>query len=113
MHLRMRHTTDKLLSLLAEECRREIVRHLSRNSTSAVSLDELVSEISNTVADSGEGDSPTADTLRIELHHKHLPKLDAMGILDYDPRSHTVRYQGSTDVEALLRAVEESGRGHR
>lgn len=31
--------------------------------------------------------------IRIRLHHVTLPKLAAGGIIDYDPKSNTARYQ--------------------
>jgi len=33
--------------------------------------------------------------IAISLHHSTLPRLADTGLIEYDPRSHTVRYTGS------------------
>jgi|AntRauMinimDraft_4_1070384.scaffolds.fasta_scaffold00048_22 DNA-binding transcriptional ArsR family regulator len=43
---------------------------------------------------------------RIALHHAHLPKLDALGVVDYDPDGDPSVQAADTDqVEAVLNAV--------
>ena len=44
----------------------------------------------------------------VALHHNHLPKLDDATVLDYDPRSKTVRYWGDDRVSTLLDLLEAS-----
>lgn len=39
----------------------------------------------------GETDrSETPDTIALQLHHKHLPMMAELGIVDYDPESNRV-----------------------
>jgi hypothetical protein len=38
----------------------------------------------------------------IDLHHKSLPKLDDAAVLDYDARSHTIRYWNDDRIPAYL-----------
>ncbi|NEU58131.1 hypothetical protein [Halorussus sp. MSC15.2] len=42
----------------------------------------------------------------VSLHHNCLPKLDRTSVLDYDPRSKTVRYRGDERVTAFLELIE-------
>ncbi|MFC4451608.1 DUF7344 domain-containing protein [Halorussus aquaticus] len=42
----------------------------------------------------------------VSLHHNCLPKLDRTAVLDYDPRSKTVRYRGDERVTAFLEFVQ-------
>ncbi|WP_458205625.1 DUF7344 domain-containing protein [Haladaptatus sp. NG-SE-30] len=58
--------------------------------------DELVSHLIQ------EDTSVTPDDttwVKLELHHKHLPKLAAAGVIDYDRRDETVRYHGGKTLE--------------
>jgi hypothetical protein len=34
--------------------------------------------------------------------------INDLGILEYDPRSHTVQYRGDTELEAVIEALEET-----
>jgi len=38
------------------------------------------------------------------LHHTHLPKLDAAGVVDYHPDRKTIDYDGDPTIEGLLDA---------
>lgn len=53
---------------------------------------------------SEETGTPTAEAA-ISLRHADLPALADAGIVDYDPRSATVRYDGDDLVSELLEAV--------
>ncbi|AQL42514.1 hypothetical protein BV210_07225 [Halorientalis sp. IM1011] len=46
-----------------------------------------------TVSERG-GEAVDYGSVRAMLHHVHLPKLDAAGVVDYDPTTRTVRYRG-------------------
>jgi len=47
------------------------------------------------------------ERIRLFLRHRALPKLRALGLVDYDPRSETIRYRGDPLVEALLDELPE------
>ena len=52
-----------------------------------------------------EGPPPTHDDLVTALEERHLSRLDAVGVVDYDPRSGTVRYRGQPTLEKWLEHV--------
>ncbi len=49
-----------------------------------------------------DGESAGRGTVRLELRHVHLPKLEGAGVLEYDRRSETVRYWGQPSLEEWL-----------
>lgn len=76
--------------VLAAERRRLVVDVLAEQTT-AVELGELAAEIATVEAGA---DSPPEEPIRdvkIGLHHAHLPKLDEVGVLDYDPKSRVIK----------------------
>lgn len=44
--------------------------------------------------------------MAIDLHHRDLPKLEAAGLVEYDARSRTVRYDDHPALEAYLDVVD-------
>lgn len=49
--------------------------------------------------------SEVQNQISLELHHKHLPKLDEMGIIEYDPRQGDIR---SVDLPDTIVSVLEA-----
>lgn len=74
-----------------------------------VSLEELATGIepvlSTTLPDSRAVARPDVGTTA-DLHHRHLPKLDGLELLDYD-RHRGVRYRPHEPLEELLWFIEE------
>jgi DNA-binding transcriptional ArsR family regulator len=69
---------DEWLRLLADERRRRVLRSVDRHG--AMSMDDLVREVEPSTA--GER---TGVDLTTSLHHVHLPKLSASGLVEFDP----------------------------
>jgi hypothetical protein len=72
-------------------------------------LSELVTDVLRLRAEI-EGIDPTDDmreSIRIELHHKHLPKLQDENIIEYDTRSDDVRYWAQPTIEEWTEHVIE------
>lgn len=87
--------------LFADETRRYAVVRLSVTPDGVASLSELADYVTSR--------SPTVETRQqaaIRLHHVVLPQLEDAGLVEYDPRSETVRYYEDPTVEALLDDVE-------
>lgn len=67
--------TDDLFAVLADSRRRFILRHLRRHGS--ITFAALSTELAN--------QGPDIATARLELHHDHLPKLEAAGFVTFDP----------------------------
>lgn len=74
---------DELFHLLGDERRRRTVRYLLEEDGETVEVDALAAAL----ADGADGRATGADRQRvaITLAHAHLPKLEAAGVVDYDP----------------------------
>ncbi|WP_247728632.1 DUF7344 domain-containing protein [Halovivax limisalsi] len=70
--------------LLSSERRRRVLAILS-NRTAPISCSALANLLA--VAEHGRADPPdeALRTVRISLHHCHLPVMDELGVVDYDP----------------------------
>jgi hypothetical protein len=69
--------------LLASERRRVVLDILGERS-GPVSLEELATAVTATENDTDAPDKDAVERVRIALHHKHLPKMADLGIIDYD-----------------------------
>lgn len=65
--------------LVRDERRRRIVRVLLDRGT-PIELSELATAVGTRAENAG-----VADDVSISLHHVHLPLLDDVGVVDYDP----------------------------
>ena len=90
---------DELLSVLADECRRQVVRVLLETD-SVVSLDGLAREIARR-----DRDSETArKRIKTMLYHSHLPILADAGLIAYIRNDEWMylMYTGSPKTTVLL-----------
>jgi hypothetical protein len=94
---------DERFDALARTDHRAVIQFFRDASTEEMTLDALVTDI----VDGSYWDTDESHA-RLRLHHSTLPKLADTGILDYDPRSKTVRYRGRPAVEQLLDAASET-----
>ncbi|MDT3437894.1 hypothetical protein [Haloarcula sp. 1CSR25-25] len=81
-------TVDRILSVLAHKPNRGVLNYFRESSESLASLDELADYVA-TKETSSDLESP--EQVAVYLHHAGLPKIADAGILDYDPRTKTVR----------------------
>lgn len=91
---------DTIFEVLADDNCRYVLSYLKDMSDDVASRDELASHV-----DSHVPDSSTEERVTIALHHLMLPKLEDAGLLEYDPRSATVRYWGHPQLEFILAEV--------
>lgn len=57
---------------------------------------------------------PDTDDLeehKILLHHKTLPRMAEKGIVDFDPRSETIRYRGGEEIATMVTCLAEIEEG--
>lgn len=117
--------------VLADQRRRYVLSYLHDADDDVAELAELVDAVRSREAEredgqggggrsdgdrsdgdrSGDGRSEAdrSDAVKIELHHTHLPKLAASGVIDYDARTETVRYHGHPEHERIGALVDEQG----
>ncbi|WP_276260704.1 DUF7344 domain-containing protein [Haloglomus litoreum] len=90
-------TTNRLLDTLRHHLRRELIHYFENiQSTNTATLEEVTEHIARRV--------PEMDRERVvlELTHKHLPKLESNGWVEYDTRTRHIRYRGHDSAESLL-----------
>ncbi|WIV66522.1 DUF7344 domain-containing protein [Natrialbaceae archaeon AArc-T1-2] len=79
-------TTDEYHELLVSKRRRLTIDVLGGN-TSSVALDELAAGIVAREEGIDAANEDAVERVAIDLHHVHLPKMDELGLLEYDPDS--------------------------
>lgn len=84
---------DRLFDVLSSHGRRVVLRYL--NDAEVASVEELA----DVRAARGVNDRSEA---ALTLRHADLPRLRDAGLVAYDPRSETARYDGDPLVEELL-----------
>lgn len=65
-----------------------------------------VADLTEAVVEREGLDESVAERVEIALYHVDLPKLADTGVLEFDPRSKTVRYRESMAVGEVLEALE-------
>jgi len=91
---------DTVFEVLENEYRRRICLFLIEEGVSVVRLEDVANALE------GELDEVDPGRFRAGLHHWHLPKLDAVDLVDYDPRSRTIRYRGQPTVEKWAEHID-------
>ena len=93
---------DAYFGAFGDPYRRSLCRYLMRTDGDVVTHEEFVDHV---LEDDPETASEERDrrTVELELRHTHLPKLDAIGVVEYDPRGETVRVDRETLVDRLER----------
>lgn len=95
---------DDLFDAMANRRTRYTLSHLESIPVDVVELDDLVDAVVAWEVEAGLAvDSEEhRRCVAIALHHNHLPKLAESAVIDYDPRSKTVRYWGDDRISAYL-----------
>ncbi|WP_276259939.1 DUF7344 domain-containing protein [Haloglomus litoreum] len=95
-------TINRLLDTLRHHLRREAIHYFENiESTDTATLEEVAEHITRRV--------PEMDRERVvlELTHIHLPQLESNGWVEYDTRTHQIRYHGHDSAESLLTELAE------
>lgn len=108
-----RPRVDRLFDVLSDHRRRQLCAYMHSSDEDVFDLDHIVQMIVSQENESSEISDKLRERVKIDLHHRHLPKLDDAGLVEYDPRNSDVRYRGTTDsditdVSKLLNSTEES-----
>lgn len=100
---------DDVLDCLADERRRILLATLVRNDA-PMDRRALAIAVSETTWNDAEG-AASVERVLVDLHHVHIPKLEAAGLVDVD-ESETVAYRGhrALDDEWLTTVATEDSR---
>lgn len=82
-----RDDAETVLSAVANDHRRAVLRSLQRLDGGEMGLESLT----RAVADRLQTDPAQRRQIRVALHHNHLPKLDAAGLVVYSTERNAVR----------------------
>lgn len=101
-----RLSLDAILSLLANDQRRDVLKYLDEMADDVTSLDDLVAHL---VRVEGErtGQLPSHDHVEVTLFNVHIPKLADAEVVEYDERSRQLRYWPHERLEHWLALVED------
>lgn len=99
---------DAILSAVADEHRRAVIDALNSASNSTLGYEALVDHVADRVSDEdAERESDEhRQRIRIQLHHAHLPKLDEVGVIDYEAETRHVQFVGGELEQELLTLVK-------
>ncbi|MDF9748354.1 DUF7344 domain-containing protein [Natrinema salsiterrestre] len=93
---------DRFMDTLSNSVRRETIHYFeNHNSGKTSTVDEVVAHIEARVPDKDR------EELSLLLQHKHLPKLQSRGWLEFENRSDTIRYHGNELAQRWLEDVVE------
>ncbi|WP_226041873.1 hypothetical protein [Natrinema sp. DC36] len=115
---------DLVFDLLSDSRRRYALYYLNDQPDGVATIEKLTKNVIALERSTGTDEEMTAKTgtvsghdpedgsadqrasVRMELQHIHLPKLEDAGILEHDTRSETVRYWSQPSVEEWLEHAE-------
>lgn len=94
---------EAIFGTLADTRRRYLLYCLTRDPAEVRELSELAADVAavEEAADVSV-ESPTSESVEIDLHHRQLPRLADVGLIDYDTRQGTVRFTGSPTLETWV-----------
>lgn len=97
-------TVDRILSAFSHAHNRSVLNYFRESSASVASLHDIADYVAMEGTSCGLG-SP--GNIAVRLHHAGLPQIADAGILDYDPRTKTVRCRDHPVLESteLLEVV--------
>lgn len=106
------HSLETIYQALQSRRRRLVIHYLRRTSSGVAEMEAVVDWIVHREAAADAVtvvDPDHAEDVAAALHHVHLPKLQADGVVDYDCRTRVVRYREDDLLERHLELAEELG----
>lgn len=97
---------DVVLSAVADEHRRAVLRSLNRTDGKVLEIDALVDRVAERVRNGEPPNDEHRRRVHIALHHVHLPKLEACGMILHDTETKQVRNATGELGQRLLSVVE-------
>lgn len=101
---------DDIFDILRNSRRRAVINHL-RTEKSTMTLNELAEQIAGDENDIGVEDLSSQQRKRVyvSLHQNHLPKMDDMGVVDYDRDRGTIALGDISGVSPYLSLELDDG----
>ena len=90
---------DAVFELLADERRRHLLYYLIDEACGEAATTDLADHLRS--VDAG-GDAADRCSIRADLHHRHLPKMETAGLIEYDGWDGSVRYLSDPLLEECL-----------
>lgn len=98
-------SVDEIFEVLTHPRRRLLLQYFKHNSN-PIDLDDLATRVARWEQ------QPAAVPAEIEigqvftaLHKTHLPQIDAIGLIDYNPANHTIHYDRMKITAAMENAI--------
>lgn len=104
---------DRIFGILADRRRRYLLYFLVQVEEGLAERSELVDVVRAFESADPASDEPgDEDAVERNLHHQQLPHLARAGVIDYDRRQGTVRYEREPSVEEWLEHAHYKEVGH-
>ena len=102
------YVTEILFKAMANQRARYVLSYIDSASVDVLDLEDLADGVAQREVDAGAATDveDRRQRVAVDLHHNYLPKLADAAIVDYDPRSKTVRNWGDDRVETCLELFE-------
>lgn len=97
---------DEVLLAIASEQRRVILRTLELADEEAMEMDALADRVAEALRNTDRADSEHRQRVRTALHHVHLPKLEACGMVVRDTETNRIRNATGDLGQELLTMLE-------
>ncbi|MFC4543915.1 hypothetical protein ACFO5R_18470 [Halosolutus amylolyticus] len=94
---------DTILSALSHEYRRITLSVLEIDQTK--SRTELAHEIHHRLPVPDQGEPPSTKEIELSLHHMHLPSLDDIDVINFDPDTGDVTYNDNPVIEQVFTII--------
>lgn len=98
---------DAVLSLLADQDRRDLIQYLRESSEQTCSIDDCVGYLMKQ-EEERTAERPSHDRVAMVIHHIHIPKLADTGVVEYDARSREIRYRSDDRLESWLDRIQRA-----
>lgn len=97
---------DTFFDLLADERRRYVLESLRNHSDDHVPVTDLIDSVTTKVERHPEK-AVNRNELEVDLHHQQLPKLAAVGIIDYNARTQTIQVRDAERLKELYERLRD------
>ncbi|WP_266075689.1 DUF7344 domain-containing protein [Haladaptatus caseinilyticus] len=95
--------SPKTIAKVLQDRQRRLICHILANSSTVTTFDDLIDALSDRELNAPESDTEfDRRSASIQLHHVHLPLLEDIGVIEYEPRCGTIRYWGHSRIERRL-----------